>query len=294
MIRVTLGSAPDSWGVWFPDDPKQTPWHRFLDEVSAVGYRWIELGPFGYLPTEHSVLLPELERRQLSVSGTFVMFPFEELDAWDKWGDEVERTCAALKALGGKYVILIDDLYSDLITGAMLASSVLDDRAWSQLLKTTSQIADAAERHSLTPVLHPHAESHIEYESQVERFLAEGDPRIGLCLDVGHYAYRGGDPISLVRRHYARIWYLHFKNIDREVQRRVEADHATFSQAVAMEMFVEPAKGAVDFQALRDVLDEVNYQGFGIVEQDMYPAPFDKPLPIAKRTHEYLRSIGLG
>jgi len=185
MIRVTLGSAPDSWGVWFPDDPKQTPWHRFLDEVSAVGYRWIELGPFGYLPTEHSVLLPELERRQLSVSGTFVMFPFEELDAWDKWGDEVERTCAALKALGGKYVILIDDLYSDLITGAMLASSVLDDRAWSQLLKTTSQIADAAERHSLTPVLHPHAESHIEYESQVERFLAEGDPRMCATMPTG-------------------------------------------------------------------------------------------------------------
>ena len=24
----------------------------------------------------------------------------------------------------------------------------------------------------------------------------------------------------------------------------------------------------------------------------MYPAPFDKPFPIAKRTHDYLREIG--
>lgn len=39
-----LGSAPDSWGVWFPDDPGQTPWERFLDEVAAAGYRRIELG----------------------------------------------------------------------------------------------------------------------------------------------------------------------------------------------------------------------------------------------------------
>jgi len=35
-------------------------------------------------------------------------------------------------------------------------------------------------------------------------------------------------------------------------------------------------------------------RGFAIVEQDMYPAPFDKPLPIAKRTRAYLREIGMG
>ncbi|MBT2475291.1 2-keto-myo-inositol dehydratase, partial [Microbacterium sp. ISL-103] len=47
---LRIGTAPDSWGVWFPDDPKQVPWQRFLDEVVAAGYSWIELGPYGYLP----------------------------------------------------------------------------------------------------------------------------------------------------------------------------------------------------------------------------------------------------
>ncbi|MEN0103718.1 MAG: 2-keto-myo-inositol dehydratase, partial [Curtobacterium sp.] len=23
---IRIGTAPDSWGVWFPDDPKQVPW----------------------------------------------------------------------------------------------------------------------------------------------------------------------------------------------------------------------------------------------------------------------------
>jgi inosose dehydratase len=50
--RLRLGSCPDSWGVWFADDPHQTPWHRFLDELAAAGYRWLELGPYGYLPTD--------------------------------------------------------------------------------------------------------------------------------------------------------------------------------------------------------------------------------------------------
>ena len=41
--RLALGSCPDSWGVWFADDPRQPPWQRFLDELAGVGYEWLEL-----------------------------------------------------------------------------------------------------------------------------------------------------------------------------------------------------------------------------------------------------------
>ena len=60
MSTILVGSAPDSWGVWFPDDPNQTPYTRFLDEVADSGYRWIELGPYGYLPTDPQKLSDEL------------------------------------------------------------------------------------------------------------------------------------------------------------------------------------------------------------------------------------------
>ena len=51
-----------------------------------------------------------------------------------------------------------------------------------------------------------------------------------------------------------------------------------------MDIFFEPSEGAVDFRAFRDILEEVDYDGWAVVEQDMYPAPFNKPLPIARRT----------
>lgn len=41
-------------------------------------------------------------------------------------------------------------------------------------------------------------------------------------------------------------------------------------------------------------LEELDFSGWAIVEQDMYPALFDKPLPIARRTRVYLKEIGLG
>ena len=66
--NVVIGTAPDSWGVWFADDPHQTPAERFLDEVVQAGYEWIEIGSFGYLPTDPAQLRDALaSRRNLKV-----------------------------------------------------------------------------------------------------------------------------------------------------------------------------------------------------------------------------------
>ncbi|MCH2376562.1 MAG: 2-keto-myo-inositol dehydratase, partial [Planctomycetes bacterium] len=64
-MSIQIGVAPDTWGVWFPDDPKQPPWNRFLDEVAEAGYEWLELGPYGYLPTDLTTLRKELDSRGL-------------------------------------------------------------------------------------------------------------------------------------------------------------------------------------------------------------------------------------
>ena len=82
--------------------------------------------------------------------------------------------------------------------------------------------------------------------------------------------------------------------LDEQLRARVAAENIPFGEAVGKGMFVEPSKGVVDFIAFRDLLHELDYQGFGIVEQDMFPTMFDAPLPIAKRTRAYLREIGLG
>jgi inosose dehydratase len=74
--KLIIGTAPDSWGVWFADDPKQTPWERFLDEVAESGYKWIELGPYGYLPNDPARLAEELKQRDLKVTAGTVFTAF--------------------------------------------------------------------------------------------------------------------------------------------------------------------------------------------------------------------------
>jgi inosose dehydratase len=295
-MNTRVGSSPDSWGVWFPDDPKQTPWHRFLDEVAEAGYEWIELGPYGYLPTDPPTVRSELDRRGLKVSGTFLEAHLEEPSAWPRLEKQLLGVGELLVALRARIVVLFDDLHTDMITGERKKPARLDSDAWKRLIETTHRVADITnERFGLTLAFHPSPDTHVAYEDQIEAFMEQTDSRrVSIALDVGHFAYRGIDPIKFMRRHHDRIQHLHFKNVDPELRKRVESEHIPFATAVKMGVFCELSKGAVDYRAFRDVLREIDYDGWATVEQDMYPAPFDKPLPIAKRNRAYLREIGIG
>ena len=107
-MNIRIGSAPDSWGVWFPDDPKQTPWQRFMDEVVEAGYNWIELGPYGYLPTNPTILQTELDKRNLKVSAGFVMDSLEDHSVWPEIEALLTGAGELLAELGAQYLVLID------------------------------------------------------------------------------------------------------------------------------------------------------------------------------------------
>jgi inosose dehydratase len=95
-----------------------------------------------------------------------------------------------------------------------------------------------------------------------------------------------------MERHADRIPYLHLKSVDGELAARVRRDGIPFAQAVADGVFVEPSEGVVDFRRLHEVVERVGYQGVATIEQDMYPADFERPLPIARRTKAFLSTLG--
>ncbi len=78
------------------------------------------------------------------------------------------------------------------------------------------------------------------------------------------------------------------------MQQEVERNGTPIAVATAHGLFCEPWRGVVDFVGLRDLLVELSYDNFAIVEQDMYPIEFDKPLPIARQTRAYFKEIDMG
>jgi inosose dehydratase len=295
-MTIRIGTAPDSWGIWFASDRRQTPASRFLEEVAEAGYKWIELGPYGYLPTNPAELKSALKRHNLQVSASFVMGHIEQAASFARMEKEVLLVGALLQECGAQYLVLIDDTYTDLFTGEPTGATRLKPEEWKRLLEGTNFLARlAAEKFGLKLTFHPHAQTHVESEEQIEELLEGTDPAyVSLCLDTGHHAYCGGEPVRFLAKHFSRVAYLHLKSVDAEKQRMVAQTQSPFARAVELGVFCEPSEGVVDFVALTRLLKERSYEGWATVEQDMFPTPFDRPLPIARRTRAYLKEIGLG
>ena len=294
---VKLGTAPDSWGVWHPRDDRQTPWHRFLDEAATAGYVRIELGPFGYLPTDPSTLRRELGQRGLALTGGTFGGALHRPESRADLEEQVRQVGDLVGDLGGEYLVLLPAAYRG-ETGPPTEPRQLDEDGWRCFVETSNRLGRLARERfggRLKVVFHSHADSHVETVEQVERYLDETDPSVvGLCLDTGHYAYRNGDSADLMRRRHDRIPYLHVKTVHADLLRQVHEQDLSFPQAVQRGVFAEPADGAIDFPAFKAVLDGFGFDGFAIVEHDLYPCAFDVPLPIATRTRAYLGAIDFG
>jgi inosose dehydratase len=296
--RLCLGSCPDSWGVWFADDPRQTPWKRFLDELAVAGYRWLELGPYGYLPTDPVRLQDELAERGLHVAGG-TMHGFSGLHRANDLEaiiGQTRRVASLTAEVGGKHLIFVPvPGYRDDTTGAYLEPAELDSGAWRTMIGAIDRLGRiVAEEYGLTLQFHPHADYHVETQEQTQRFLDDTDPRyVSLCLDTGHLAYRRADVPALIRHYPERIGYVHIKQMDPEIVARAEQDDLAFGQAVALGASCTPPMGLPDIPSVLDALQELDAELFVVVEQDMYPVDFDQPLPIATDTRIYFNSCGL-
>ena len=80
---------------------------------------------------------------------------------------------------------------------------------------------------------------------------------MGLALDTGHVHLAGGDVVAVLRRHGARLNYLHFKDGVRP-----------FARPDFFPNLRDLGAGEVDFPGVMRALRDLGYQGWIDVEQD--------------------------
>jgi inosose dehydratase len=281
--------------VWFADDPAQTPWHRFLDELAAAGYEWLELGPHGYLPTDPVQLAGEVAQRGLKVSGAGVSGALHVADRWEQDLADARKVASLVQAIGARYLIYLPELYSDLEGNFVYPTKLAPDE-WARLVSRVSEIGRIVrDEYGVRLVFHPHADSHVGTQDEVERFLAGTDPSaVSLCLDTGHIAYCGGVNLALIQRFAERIGYVHLKQADPAILSQVHDEQLCFAEAVRRGVMCEPPHGVPPMEPLLAALARLDADLFAIVEQDMYPCDPDAPLPVATRTRSYFGRLGLG
>ncbi len=294
-MGLRVANGPVSWGVDLPDKPGAPPWDEVFSEISEAGYLWCELGPVGYLPDDDDLVRAELDARHLRVAGSYVFEPIHDRNRHDDIAEITHSTSRRIASLGGGYLVVIDMVSPE--RGATAGRSAVAPRLqgddYQALLTGLRQIAGIAGEHGLTPVLHPHAGSYVEFEDEIERVLDDtADDGLQLCIDTGHLAYAGVEPVRFLADHRDRTPYLHFKDIDPVVHQKVLSDGVAFFDAIPLGVFCPVGRGVVDFTALADELRK-GFDGPGTIEQDRDFGSTTTALEDAKASLDYLRGLGL-
>jgi inosose dehydratase len=294
-MAIRVANGPVSWGVDMPDMPDAPPWEQVFSEIAAAGYAWCELGPLGYLPDDDELVGAALADRGLGVAGSFVFQPIHDPNRHDQVAAVTRRTCDRIRRLGGSFLVVINMLTDEraATAGRSDLARRLDPADAAARLAGLRMVTAIAVDHGLTPVLHPHAGTPIEYEDELVRILADtaGDG-LQLCIDTGHLAYAGIDPVRFLVEHRDRVPYLHFKDVDPIVHARVLDERIGFLDAVALGVFCPIGEGVVDFERLAAEL-ATGFDGPGTVEQDRAADARTSALEDAKASLAALRRLGL-
>jgi sugar phosphate isomerase/epimerase len=79
------------------------------------------------------------------------------------------------------------------------------------------------------------------------------DPRIGMCLDVGHDTRNGKDPVADLKKYHTRVFDVHIKDV---------------TGTTKLGYSLEIGRGVIDFPAFVRMLREVGYSGVCSLEHE--------------------------
>jgi inosose dehydratase len=299
MIKsIQLATAPCSWGVDFADRAENPDWRKVMDEAAAAGYGAIDLGPIGYFPTDPARLRDELDARGLTLSAGGLFDPLSDPQAIGGIIEKTRRTCKLLQALDAPRLVIIDQVSQERgsTAGRPTEARRLNREQWTNMMAGIRYVARVArDDYGVSSYLHAHAGCFIEFEDELNHAMNDLPPDlVGLCVDTGHSAYAGIDPVVLIRRFGPRIGHMHLKNIDPAVHAECIQEGVGFFSAIARNIFCPLGDGIVDLAEVRDALEVVGFSGLAVVEQDIDPLGDASPLESATSSFQYLRSINFG
>jgi inosose dehydratase len=279
-MKASVAGAPVSFGVFemTPEGTDTVSADDMLEVLAESGYAGVDLGPLDYLGRGRK-LSGRLDRFDLELAGGWVQLPFADDDAFE----------AALPALRDALTVFSDAAARGpsrrpLPTLADDGSALrrehpgrgaefdpLSETAWERLARNAERAATLVRAAGFEPTFHHHSGTCVESPDEVDRFLADVD--VDLTLDTGHLLIAGGDPVQAVKRWGSRINHLHLKDVDLVELRRVLAAGGGMRDVWSSGAFVAFGKGDLDLDGVMEAIDDLDFDGWIVVEQDVLNGP---------------------
>jgi inosose dehydratase len=290
--------APDSWGVLdYPGPSWNQSYEKMLDEMVAAGYTGTELGPYGFFPTDPTLLKPQLDKRNLKLLGSFVPVVLSDPASAGIAVEHIRKVGDLLSTLKAPFLVLADAQSEarNRISGRVPAdgSAGLTPAQWKNVAKVVEEAAKVSSEFGLDLVFHPHVATYVETPEECERFFnVTSHTGVGLCLDTGHCEYGGGDTVTEAAKFASVLRFLHIKDVDNKILAEARRDKLTFEQAIERKTFTVIGDGSIDFPGLFRLLQKNNYSGWMVIEQDVtFGATVIPPAESVAASLRYLKGV---
>ncbi|MGN9777494.1 sugar phosphate isomerase/epimerase family protein [Micromonospora sp. H33] len=271
--RTRVAGAPVNYGIYQPTGAPVGP-GDLLAALARDGYTGVDSGPIGYLGTGET-LAQRLAAAGIGLAGGWVDLRFadpagfaEDLAQLDAALDVFTAAPAEDPRFAPRPTLACPGNPARMArpgTPIDLASA-LPAAAWPDFAARVQQAADRCRDRGLEPVFHYHLGTDVETEAEADRLLELTD--IAICLDTGHLALAGGDPVAAVRHWAGRIGQVHLKDADLATHARVRAAGGGLMDVVAAGGFCALGRGDVDLAGVLAGLDDIGYTGWLVIEQD--------------------------
>jgi inosose dehydratase len=289
-ILERLAAAPISWGICeVPGWGEQLPPDRVLAEMASIGITATELGALGWLPVDAHQRIEMLSQHGLSLLGGFVPVMLHDADQFEAELATATQVAGDLAASGGRFFV-----------AAVVASHQkwerleLDDAGWERVYGGLRRLDEICASYGLTQVLHPHVDTIVERAADVQRIL--DNTGVSFCLDTGHLAIGGYNPVDMAEQWLDRVGLVHIKDIDAALADRLMAGELTLREATVLGLFPSAGQGAAPIADTVRVLESGGYSGWYVLEQDLAivgtpPRPGEGPVLHVKDSVEYITSL---
>ncbi|NLM76663.1 MAG: TIM barrel protein [Ruminococcaceae bacterium] len=132
-------------------------------------------------------------------------------------------------------------------------------------LKAITAIGEMAKPYGIMPCLHPHYNTTVMYESEIDFIMQNTDPElVAFGPDTAHMKAGNCDVVAVIRKYANRVQFTHLKDITSD---GVEAAGMQAGVEVYTN-FRELGEGVIDFPSIFQILDDVGYDGYFTVELD--------------------------
>lgn len=283
---LAIANAPVSYGAFeltvgiYPDVPDG---EGVLSAVASAGYQGIDLGPVGYLGHGPS-LAENLRRHGLGLAGGYLEIPFHDTEQCQAAMPELDELLAAFDVAGPVNSEL--GLPGPRVTIAVISQGnrrdipgqAVHDRSlgytdaqWSAFGRNAERVAQYCRERGYVPVFHNESGGNIEAPWELEEVLRLTS--FDLCLDTGHLLVGGGEPVSFYTEHAARIAHLHLKSAYRSAIEAIVQNGEDVEALWRRRVFCRLGEGDFDLAGFVREVERSAYDGWLVVEQDIFPDP---------------------